>query len=131
MSKYGVISGSYFPVFGLNTAIYSVTVRIQSKYRKMWTRDNSVFGHFSRSVILKKVFWFVDTRLHLSTLVHTLTDLGPEILWFLLKKRVFYETIFIFSETTETRIRRCFWLYSRSATSGLGGWGFSVPVFEN
>ena len=30
MSKYGVISGPYFPVFGLNTEIYSVnSVRIQ------------------------------------------------------------------------------------------------------
>ena len=30
VSKYGVISGPYFPVFGLNTEIYSVnSVRIQ------------------------------------------------------------------------------------------------------
>ena len=50
VSKYGVISGPYFPIFGLNTAIYFVNLRIQSEYRKMWTRNNSVFGHFSRSV---------------------------------------------------------------------------------
>ena len=43
-------SGSYFPVFGLNTEIYGVNLRIQSKYRKIQTRKNSVFGHFSRSV---------------------------------------------------------------------------------
>ena len=29
--------------------IYSVNLRIQSEYRKMRTRTNSVFGHFSRS----------------------------------------------------------------------------------
>ena len=49
MSKYGVFSGPYFPVFGLNTEIYSVNLRIQSEYRKIWTRKNSVYGHFSRS----------------------------------------------------------------------------------
>ena len=38
----------YFPVFGLNTEIYGVNLRIQSEYRKMRTRKNSVFGHFSR-----------------------------------------------------------------------------------
>ena len=34
MSKYGVFSGPYFPVLGLNTEIYGV--------------KNSIFGHFSR-----------------------------------------------------------------------------------
>ena len=34
MSRYGVFSGPYFPVFGLNTEIYTVNLRIQSKYRK-------------------------------------------------------------------------------------------------
>ena len=34
MSKYGVISGPYFPAFGLNTEIYGVNLRIQSEYRK-------------------------------------------------------------------------------------------------
>ena len=45
MFKYGVVSGPYFPVFRLNTEIYH---RIQSEYRKMRTRNNSVFGYFSR-----------------------------------------------------------------------------------
>ena len=47
MSKYGVFSGPYFLVFGLNTEIYSIN-STQSKYRKIWTKKNSVFGHFSR-----------------------------------------------------------------------------------
>ena len=46
MSKYGDISGPYFPVFRLNT----VNLRTQSECRKMRRRKNSVFGHFSRSV---------------------------------------------------------------------------------
>ena len=50
MSKDGVISGPYFPVFRLNTEIDSVNIRIQSEYRKIRTRKHSVFGHFSRSV---------------------------------------------------------------------------------
>ena len=39
---------SLFSVFGL------VNLRIQSGYRKIRTRNNSVFGHFSRS------FWFLS-----------------------------------------------------------------------
>ena len=50
MSKYGVISGPYFPVFRLNTENYGVSLRIQSEYRKILTRNNSVFGHFLHSV---------------------------------------------------------------------------------
>ena len=46
VSKYGVISGPYFPAFGLNTEIYSVILRNQSEYRKIRARNNSVFGHF-------------------------------------------------------------------------------------
>ena len=49
VSKYGVFSGPYFPVFGLNAEIYGVNLPIQSKYGKIRTRKNSVFGHFSRS----------------------------------------------------------------------------------
>ena len=52
VSKYGVLSGPYFPVFGLNTEIYFVNIRIQSENREIRTRKNSVFGHFSCSVIL-------------------------------------------------------------------------------
>ena len=51
MSKYGVFSGPYFSVFGLNTETYRVNLRIKSEYRKIRTRKNFVFGHFSRSVI--------------------------------------------------------------------------------
>ena len=45
VSKYGVFSGSYFPLFGLN-------MEIQSEYRKIRTRKNSVFGKFSCSACL-------------------------------------------------------------------------------
>ena len=50
VSKYGAFSGWYFPVFELNTEIYEVNLRIQSEYRKIPTRKNSVFGYFSRNV---------------------------------------------------------------------------------
>ena len=43
------VSGSYFPVFGLNREIYGVNLRIQSEYKKIRTRNNFVFGHFSNS----------------------------------------------------------------------------------
>ena len=43
-------SGLYFPVFVLNTNIYSVNLRIQSKYGEIRTRKYSVFGIFSRNI---------------------------------------------------------------------------------
>ena len=46
-------SGPYFPVFELNTAIYFVNLGIQSEYREIRTRKNSVLGHFSRRVSIK------------------------------------------------------------------------------
>ena len=49
VSKYEFFSGLYFHVFGLNIEIYSVTLRIQSKYGKIRTRTNAVLGLFSRS----------------------------------------------------------------------------------
>ena len=51
----GVYSGPYFPAFGLNTKIYAVNLRIQSKCGKIRTRKNSVFGHFSRSEMIRKI----------------------------------------------------------------------------
>ena len=69
---------SYFPVFGLNTEglnmeIYGVNIRIQSEYRKIRTRNNSLFGHFSRSIIQKenykglKFHWNNSSDLKIST----------------------------------------------------------------
>ena len=55
VSKYRVFSGPYFPAFRLNTERFSVSLRIQSECGKTQTRQNSVFGHFSRSAYLGKV----------------------------------------------------------------------------
>ena len=38
VSRHAVFSGPYFPIFGLNTEIYSVNLCIQSEYRKIRTR---------------------------------------------------------------------------------------------
>ena len=62
VSKYGVFSGPYFPAFGLNTEIYGVNFCIQSEYRKIRTRINSVCGHFWRSVCLM-FFWLIASVL--------------------------------------------------------------------
>ena len=50
VSKYGVIPGPYFPTFGLKTERYFVSLCIQSECGKIRTRNNSVFGHFLRSM---------------------------------------------------------------------------------
>ena len=54
-----IICGPYFPVFGLNTEIYSVNLRIQPEYRKIRTRKNSVFGHFLRSEHIEGFQWWI------------------------------------------------------------------------
>ena len=49
---------SVFPVFGLNTGRYSISLRIYFECRKIRTRKNSVFGHFSHSESLSIKFLF-------------------------------------------------------------------------
>ena len=39
-------SGLHFPIFGLNTGVYSVNFRIQSEYRKIWTRKTPCLDTF-------------------------------------------------------------------------------------
>ena len=56
VSKWGVISGSYFPAFVLNTERHEVSLRIQSECGKIQTRKESVFRHFSHRQELKH-YW--------------------------------------------------------------------------
>ena len=60
VSKHGVISGPYFPAFGLNAERYQVFLRIQSECRKIRTRNNSIFGQFSRRVYTSECISFLD-----------------------------------------------------------------------
>ena len=62
ISKYGVISSLYFPVFGLNTKIYEVNLSIPSKCRNIQTRNNSVFGHILRSGCCCQIKFFPHCR---------------------------------------------------------------------
>ena len=39
-------SGPYFPVFGMNTKIYGINLRIQSKYGKIRTRETPYLDTF-------------------------------------------------------------------------------------
>ena len=77
MSKYGVSSGLYFLLFGLNTEIYSVNFRILSEYRKIRTRKKSIFGHFSRSVWI--VFLVTFKALNELIFIIILKQIFPEI----------------------------------------------------
>ena len=55
-----VFYGPYFPVFGLNTEIYGVNLRIQSEYRKIRPSKNSAFGHFSSSGCFLRLLYLVS-----------------------------------------------------------------------
>ena len=59
LSKYGVITGPYFPAFGQNTKRYFVSLRIQSECGKIWTRSNFEFGHFSGSEHLTQFEYWI------------------------------------------------------------------------
>ena len=61
-SKYEVVSGPYFPAFGLNTERYGVSLFIQSKCGKIHTTKNSVSGHFSRSVCVQIKIFAVNSK---------------------------------------------------------------------
>ena len=45
-------SGLHFPAFGLNTEIYSVNLRIQSKCRKVWIRKTPNTDTFWAVIVL-------------------------------------------------------------------------------
>ena len=70
--KYGVFSGPYFPVLGLNTEIWSVSLCIQSKYMKIQTRKTLYLDTF-HAVIL-----------NLSTIILSQNDLNIRHSWFFL-----------------------------------------------
>ena len=55
VTKCGVFPGPYFPVFGFNTEIYSVNLRIQSKCGKIWTRKTPYLDNFHAVVVVAKV----------------------------------------------------------------------------
>ena len=63
MSKYGVFSGPYFPVFGVNTGIYSVRIQENSDQKKL-------FGHFPRSTrismctVVAEILSWVPSKKH-------------------------------------------------------------------
>ena len=52
VSKYRIFSGPYFPAFGLNTERYAVSLRIQSKCGKIWTRKTPNTSTFHAVTVL-------------------------------------------------------------------------------
>ena len=71
VSKYGVFSGPYFPLFGLNTEIYSVNLRIQSKSGKHGPESSPYLDTFhavSYSLIHNWYFYKLIKVLLLSSL---------------------------------------------------------------
>ena len=55
MSKYGVTSGPYFSVFGQNTEVYFVNLRIQCEHRKNGPEITPYLDTFY-AVLLQSVF---------------------------------------------------------------------------
>ena len=53
------ISGLYFPAFGLNTEKLSVSLRIQSKCRKMRTRKTHNMGTFHAVRVMTTYAWSI------------------------------------------------------------------------
>ena len=92
VSKYRVFSGPYFPVFGLNTEIYGVNLRIHSEYRKIRTRKNSVFEHFSYSDFFP-LFFFSPSLTWTLSKNEMKTDVIPFLTDFLFSKKIFHKRL--------------------------------------
>ena len=58
-------SASHFAVFELNTEIYGVNLRIQPKYRKIWTRKKLLIWTLSRSTSIFKCSIFKESCINL------------------------------------------------------------------
>ena len=70
MSKYGVLSGPYFPAFGLNTESYSVALRFQSECGKIRSRKTPYLDTF-QAVIFEYVFYLI--KVHVFVVCPTFT----------------------------------------------------------
>ena len=83
MSKYGVLSGPYFPVFGLNTEIFFVNLCIQSEYGKYGPEktlylDNfhtvtalAIDNFFANSIVNNKAQRGTDVSIHFQFFLHS------------------------------------------------------------
>ena len=68
---------SVFPCVWTEYRDLHVNLRIQSKYRKIRTRKNSVFGHFSRSAMNNKIV----TSIEISVLWCNVAENESILLW--------------------------------------------------
>ena len=73
--------GDLRSVFSCIRTEYSVNFHIQSEYRKIRTRNNSVFKHFSRSGYLTAVYYklFLKFKIN-SVIIFALKTLFPKFL---------------------------------------------------
>ena len=110
VSKYGVFSGPYFPVFGLNTERYSVSLHIQPECGSIRTRKNSVFGqtfsvsHYPWNSIFTTFIcrWF---RVKIQLLA---TSFASDDIAFCLYNR---GTLNILGRDFQIKAKRFFWIY--------------------
>ena len=96
VSKYGVISGPYFPAFGLATERYQVYLCIQSKCGKIRTRNNSVFGISSRSgsCVLIRNGHHVILRMFVRHIAFVISKGGEPVSWNYVSIRNIYTWFF-------------------------------------
>ena len=120
----GVFSGPYFTPFKLNTARYFVSLHIQSKCRKMRTRKNFFFRHFSRSAKWKPsldhcYYFFLFCMFCIFDCYIWISDFSIDFLntifniWILNCWRVFCSfensaVITLINQSTNALIKKCF-----------------------
>ena len=75
MSKYWVFFCSIFSRIWTEFGIYEVNLRIYSKYGKIRTRKNSVFGHILRSAMMK--LYDISEYLHLQKIFNPFVFNAP------------------------------------------------------
>ena len=58
--KYRFLPGPYFPVFGVNTEIYGVNLRIQTEYGKVRTRNPPYLNTFHAVQLHISLMFLID-----------------------------------------------------------------------
>ena len=112
--KYRVISSPFLPVFGWIWRFNRVNLRIESKHRKIRTRMNSVFGHFSRSARQGQFIQRISVRTMLQ-----------EFQWYFKSSFSNYFRIFL-----ENAIRRSYVFFSPNNWIKTCSWTLSIGVVE-
>ena len=99
VSKYGVFSGPYFPVFGLNREIYGVNLRIQSQYTGKYGPEKTPYldaFHAAEVSNFQKILVLSIQRVNRYRYLHYLNNFDECLIKLKLKETIWISTSVFF-----------------------------------